>query len=113
LAAEVHQQSSTSTDLSFDLGLYASRSPSGPSQIEFDKSTCVRARVRDGGDWSAQNKEVYAVGPILENLRITELMFHPEGTGDPNDPNEEYIELKNRSGWPINLNLVRQSRSFH
>ena len=107
LAVEVHQQSSTSTDLSFDLGLYASRPPSGLSQIEFDKSTCVRARVRDGGDWSAQNKEVYAVGPILENLRITELMFHPESTGDPNDPNEEYIELKNRSGWPINLNLVR------
>jgi len=79
----------------------------GGDGLTLSKSTCVRARIEDGGDWSAQNKEVYAAGPILENLRITELMFHPEGTGDPNDPNEEYIELKNRSGWPINLNLVR------
>jgi len=116
LAVEVHQQNSTSSDLSFDLGLYASRPSSGSSQIEFGKTTCVRARVRDGGDWSARNKEIYAVGPILENLRISEMMYHPTdptpaeitAAGNPDliDEDFEFIELKNIGGVAINLNLV-------
>ena len=38
---------------------------------------------------------MFAIGPVAENLRITEIMYHPEDTDDPNDPNEEFIELKN------------------
>ncbi|MCD6392006.1 MAG: lamin tail domain-containing protein, partial [Planctomycetes bacterium] len=89
---------------------------SGPSQIEFNKSTCVKARIKDGGDWSAQNKEVYALGPILENLRISELMYHPtdptqaekDAAGDQTliDEDFEFIEFKNIGTSAINLNLV-------
>ncbi|GAG26285.1 unnamed protein product, partial [marine sediment metagenome] len=62
-----------------------------------------------GSTWSALNEATFAVGPVAENLRITEMMYHPQDTGDPiNDPNAEFIELKNISGGTIiNLNLVK------
>jgi hypothetical protein len=34
-------------------------------------------------------------------------MYHPLDTGNPNDPNTEYIELTNIANQSINLNLVR------
>jgi len=88
----------------------------GGGGLTLSKSTCVRARIKDGGDWSAQNKEVYAVGPILESLRISEMMYHPTdptpaeitATGNPDliDEDFEFIELKNIGDVAINLNLV-------
>jgi len=75
--------------------------------IEYDdnpvilyESTLVKARVLDNGDWSALTEAVFAIGPVKENLRITEIMYHPP------DPNHEFIELKNIGSEPINLNLV-------
>ena len=44
---------------------------------------------------------------MAESLRISEIMYHPANTGNPNDPNTEYIELTNIGAEPINLNLVR------
>jgi hypothetical protein len=99
LAVEVHQDKDNSSDISFDLGLEASRI-TRPSQIGFEKSICVKARILDGSNWSAMNTEIYAVGPVLENLRISELMYHPA------DPNTEFIELQNIGADAINLNLV-------
>ncbi|MBW8002449.1 MAG: hypothetical protein FVQ80_10575 [Planctomycetes bacterium] len=81
-----------------------------PTAIEYtgpvtlNKSTQVKARVLDGSEWSALNETVFAIGPVAENLRITELMYHPQ---DTNDPNEEYIELKNIGSSSLNLNLVK------
>ena len=72
---------------------------------------CIRdrfkARIKDGSDWSALNEATFSVGPVRDNLRITELMYHPEDTGNPLDPNAEFIELKNTGAESINLNLVR------
>jgi hypothetical protein len=70
--------------------------------ITLNESTRIKARVRSGGTWSALNEATYAVGPIADNLRITEIMYHPQ-----NDPNEEFIELTNIGSETINLNLVR------
>jgi len=77
------------------------------SYFPLDKSTCVKARVLDGGTWSPVTEKVYAIGPVAENLRITEIMYHPQNRGEPNDPNEEFIELSNVGAETINLNLVR------
>ena len=88
----------------------------GGDGLTLSRSTCVRARIKNGGDWSAQNREIYAVGPILENLRISEMMYHPTdptpeeitAIGDPNltDEDFEFIELTNIGDVAINLNLV-------
>ncbi len=70
--------------------------------ITLTKSTHVKARALSNGTWSALNEAIFAVGPVAENLRITEIMYHPES-----EPNEEYIELTNIGTETINLNLVK------
>ena len=67
----------------------------------------IKARAYRDSTWSALNEATYAVGLVKENLRITELMYHPD------DPNEEFIELKNIGTETINLNLVRFSTTLH
>ncbi|GAG22722.1 unnamed protein product, partial [marine sediment metagenome] len=69
--------------------------------ITLNRSVHVKARVLSGGTWSALNEATFAVGPVEDNLRITEIMYHPQ------DPNEEYIELKNIGAETINLNLTK------
>ena len=71
----------------------------GASVILYE-STLIKARVRYGGDWSALTEAVFSIGPVKENLRITEIMYHPP------DPNHEYVELKNIGSEAINLNWV-------
>jgi hypothetical protein len=71
--------------------------------ITLNESTHVKARVFDGVEWSALNETTFDVGPV-ENLRVTEIMYHPE---DMNDPNEEFIELQNVGAESMNLNLVK------
>jgi hypothetical protein len=81
-------------------------SVTGP--VTLDKSTTVKARTLIGtNQWSALNKTVFAVGPMAENLRITEIMYHPQSPAGQDDPNEEFIELKNIGTEKINLNFVR------
>ncbi|MBN2132347.1 MAG: CotH kinase family protein, partial [Sedimentisphaerales bacterium] len=63
--------------------------------VTLNGTVCVRARTLLSGTWSACHDAVFAVGPVLENLRISEIMYHPRDTGDPDDPNTEYIELTN------------------
>jgi hypothetical protein len=78
---------------------------SGP--VPLNESTHVKARTLSGGTWSALNEAIFAIGPVAGNLRITEIMYHPKDTGNPNDPNEEFIELKNIGKDTLNINLVR------
>ncbi|MGB2806290.1 MAG: lamin tail domain-containing protein [Sedimentisphaerales bacterium] len=81
--------------------------------VTLNKSTHVKARVRDGITWSALNEAIFAIGLLVENLRITEIMFNPRNTGNPNDPNEEFIELKNTGLTTLNLNLVKFTEGIH
>jgi hypothetical protein len=74
--------------------------------ITLAESTHVKARVLSGVTWSPLNEATFAVGPVAESLRITELMYHPLDTGDPDDPNREFIELKNIGPVTLNLNFV-------
>ncbi|MBN1804231.1 MAG: CotH kinase family protein, partial [Sedimentisphaerales bacterium] len=70
----------------------------GPISLPY--SAHIKARVLQGSTWSALNEATFSVGPVMENLRITEIMYNP------GDPNTEYIELKNVGTEIINLNLV-------
>jgi len=44
---------------------------------------------------------------VAQSLRVSEIMYHPLDTGNPNDPNTEYIELTNIANQSINLHSVR------
>ena len=111
--------STTSSDLLISAKLIAGEtsSPSGGgvsptatkynAPITLSETTHVKARVLSGSAWSALSEAVYAIGPVAENLRITEIMYHPQDTNDPDDPNREFIELQNTGIETINLNLVR------
>ncbi len=68
--------------------------------VVLTETTCVKARVLDS-EWSALNEAVFAIGPVVDNLRITEIMYHPA------DPNAEFIELKNVGAEAINPALAR------
>jgi hypothetical protein len=106
--------SSNSSDFIISAELAAGKSSSAessgisPSAVRYTgpitlaKSTHVKSRVLDGGTWSALNEVTFAVGPVAENLRITEIMYNPGA-----DPNEEYIELKNIGTETINLSLAK------
>ncbi|MFC1635193.1 lamin tail domain-containing protein [Planctomycetota bacterium] len=75
--------------------------------ITLTTSTHIKARVRSGVTWSALNENIFSVGPVAEGLRITEIMYNPLDTGEPDDPNREFIELKNIGLVTLNLNMVR------
>ena len=82
--------------------------------IQLTESTTFNARLLNGATWSALNKVTFAVGPVADNLRITEIMYNPlsvEGV-PPSDRGQdardtEFIELKNIGTETLNLNLVR------
>ncbi|GAI38600.1 unnamed protein product, partial [marine sediment metagenome] len=48
---------------------------SGP--IPLTKSVIAKARARSGSTWSALNEATFGIGPIADDLRITEVMYHP------------------------------------
>ncbi|MHC4084388.1 MAG: lamin tail domain-containing protein [Planctomycetota bacterium] len=83
------------------------------SPITLNKSTHVKARVLNVSTWSALNEAIYSVGPLVDNLRITEIMYHPRNAGALTDPNEEFIELKNIGTSTLNLNLVQFIEGIH
>ena len=112
-----------SSDFLLSVELSAARSATGttaptasgiaPTAVKYTtplllpQSTPVKARVLSGGTWSALNEAVFAVGPVAQSLRVSEIMYHPADTGNPNDPNTEFIELTNIANQSINLSLVR------
>jgi hypothetical protein len=69
--------------------------------LSLDRSVQVKARSLVGGSWSALNAATFAVGPVAESLRISEMMYHPA-----DDPDAEYIELVNIGDRAIDLHLA-------
>ncbi|MGB2863003.1 MAG: lamin tail domain-containing protein [Sedimentisphaerales bacterium] len=110
LAIHGMNSSTTSSDFLISAELLAKEDDSDDSDLDrvleytgpitLPHSVQVKARVQSGDTWGALTETIYAEGPIAENLRITEIMYNPQ------DPNEEFIELKNVGADTINLNLV-------
>jgi hypothetical protein len=119
LAIHAMNVSTTSTDLLIHFSLEAGERSSVPGggvspaarrytgPVTLDRSVRVKARARGGAAWSALNEAVFAVGPVAQSLRLSEIMYHPAATGNPDDPNTEFIELTNIGAGSINLNLVK------
>ncbi len=120
LAIQAMNNTTTSSDFLLGVELVSSKAPAGgvpsgvsPTAVRYTQpvvlrqSALVKARALAGTTWSALNEATYSVGPVAESLRISEIMYHPQETGAPDDPNTEYIELTNTGSAAINLNLVR------
>ncbi len=101
IAAELRAGSRTSSNDPFTDSAQEYSSP-----VPIDRPTHVMARVFSSGQWGPLHERTFGVGPVRENLRITELMYHPGDPADANDPNEEYVELRNVGTETISLNLV-------
>ena len=77
------------------------------SPVVINSTTALKARAKySTGKWSCLMNEVYSLGSAIDDLRITEIMYHPADYNDPEDPNTEYIELQNIGTSPLSLNLV-------
>ncbi|MHC4323801.1 MAG: lamin tail domain-containing protein, partial [Planctomycetota bacterium] len=110
LAIHGLNESASSSDFLISPVLIASREDSGGSSlpgvnkynepITLPHSALVKARVLNRDTWSALSEAVFAVGPVAENLRITEIMYNPRTS------NGEFVELQNIGAETINLNLV-------
>ncbi len=124
LAIHGANSSSNSDDFLMLAELTASKTPASsplqisPSAVEYKgpvslaRSVHVKSRVLSGATWSALNEATFAVGPVAEDLRISEIMYHPSETGNPQDPNTEFIELRNIGSQAINLSLVRFTKGI-
>lgn len=115
LAIQGLNDSKTSSDFLITASLMGQMQPAGmPSDdamiydgpITLPHSTDVKARVYTGLEWSALNEAVYEIGNLTDKLRITEIMYHPIVA------EAEYVELKNISSGPINLNCVKFTRGI-
>jgi hypothetical protein len=94
ISVELRASSTSSNDMDLP-GVIQYTSP-----ITLTKSTKVKARILNGGSWSAMNEAVFGIGKVAQNLRISEVMYNPRNS------NEEFIELKNIGAETINLNLI-------
>ncbi len=74
--------------------------------ITINQTMKVKARCFTG-IWSALTEMVLATQDLTDKLRISEIMYHPTDTGDPEDPNKEFIELTNVGASTIDLYMVR------
>jgi len=66
--------------------------------ISIETSMVVKARIRDGNDWSALNEATFTVPDQYVDLRPTEVMYHA-AAGSQYD----FLELKNTGPTSINL----------
>ncbi|MGY8689754.1 MAG: lamin tail domain-containing protein, partial [Verrucomicrobiales bacterium] len=101
IAAEVHQQSLTSSDLSFDLELTAIKhNPKVPTNtLTLIGNTHIRSRARHASTWSALNETFFTSSGIAPgDVTLTEIHYHPQ-----DDTETEFIELTNISSRTINL----------
>ena len=116
-AIEVHQVSSSSSDVSFDAELVVTTLADGADSIVLDASTNIQARTFSNGQWSALQNAVFAIPGSQSDLRISELHFNPAAptaaeiaAGFDDNDDFEFIELFNPStADTINLNGVQLS----
>ncbi|MGJ8697929.1 MAG: lamin tail domain-containing protein [Verrucomicrobiaceae bacterium] len=96
VAIEVHNQSTTSSDLAIDLALSGLKAATGGNSFTLTQSGTVNSRTRTvSGEWSALRTADFIVGTpgAAGNIVISEIMFNPQGA----DEDLEFIELMNIS----------------
>ncbi|RQW04747.1 hypothetical protein EH222_10710, partial [candidate division KSB1 bacterium] len=82
--------------------------------LAIERTTHVKARAFDNVNWSAVHEATFWVLQGIENLRISEIHYHPldEGEVDDNDGEFEFIELKNIGEEILDLSGFNFSRGI-
>ena len=104
IAVEIHQVSSTSTDISFDLELLGTIAGSASAPIILDRTTTAKARTFHDGQWGALTEARFTVG--LQGLVINEFMASNHVTlEDPDEAGEfpDWVEIYNGTPGTIDL----------
>src|SRR2546429_2542017 len=78
---------------------------SGP--LTLNQSAQIKARVLNGGVWSALSEATYYIIQNFTGLLLTEIMYHPPNTTNYDGDAFEFIELKNVAGTNLELSGVR------
>lgn len=109
IAVEVHNNSNTSSDISFDLELSGTVITT-PQPVVITAATALKTRALVGSEWSAVNEAFFYLtgtqAAATANLTLSEIHYHPEGAGQGD---AEFIEFKNTSAATVNLTGVQLS----
>ncbi|MFO1487689.1 MAG: lamin tail domain-containing protein [Verrucomicrobiota bacterium] len=79
-------------------GAVAGSALTNPATLTLNATVTLKARVLNGGTWSALNEATFTTGELGVPLRITELMYNPVGGSQ-----YEFLELQNVGGQPLDL----------
>jgi hypothetical protein len=114
LAIQGLNQSTTSSDFLITAKLTASSqvdagdniSPTAvvyKDPITLNETTQIKARAVNGDVWSALQDVVFVIPQLLDNVKITEIHYHPLEQDDIDDRAFEFIELKNVGQTAVDL----------
>jgi hypothetical protein len=123
LAIQGLNANTTSSDFIFNAQLLADEQSSGGEQVSpsaviysepitLTQSTHVMARTHSGNEWSALNDMIFVLPTDLNNLKVTEIQYHPLAQDSISDQYFEFIELKNVSTVPLDLSGARFCRGI-
>jgi hypothetical protein len=86
-------------------GTVAPATKNGGSRVNMTihSTTVVKARILNGGTWSALHEIVLFSNDNVKDLKVTEIHYHPLPNDTISGNEYEFIELKNTGSLPINL----------
>src|SRR5436189_3178273 len=82
----------------------AAQTYAGP--LTLNVHTVVRARVKDGVNWSAIVEATFYTLQDFTKLKLTEIMYNPPGTTNLDGDNFEFLELKNTGPATLDMSGV-------
>lgn len=82
------------------------------SSLPMNQVATVRARVKQGAQWSPLIEATFYPPQPMSALVINELHYHPAAPVGVNDDLQEFIELHNRGTLPLRLDRVSFRRGF-
>lgn len=71
--------------------------------IVIKESTKIKTRVLNGSQWSALSEIGLIIPSDLQDLKITEIHYHPQDRDSTGDGQYEFVELKNIGSTTLNL----------
>lgn len=115
LAAEVHQRSSSSSDLGFDTIFSVTHDTDPDNAIVLAQDTLVKARFRSStGEWSAMEEEFFEISDPSQSLVISKIMFNPRdpdaadiSAGFISAKDFEYMEVTNVGAFGVSTTGLR------